>query len=74
MAGLMDEVEGETSGPAAKDEEPPSVSEERLEAVITGALTEVVERVVRQTVAEVTERVIKEAIESLRQSLEPTPE
>lgn len=74
MAGLVDEVEDETAEAATTDEEPHPVSPERLEAIITGAVTEVVERVVRETVAEVAERVIKEAIESLRQSLEPTPE
>jgi hypothetical protein len=74
MAGLVDEVEDETSGPKAADEELPSVSRERLEGIITRTVTEVVERVVRETVAEVAERVIKEAIESLKHSLGTTPE
>jgi hypothetical protein len=74
MAGLVNEAEDETSKPMIREEEPPSVSQERLEAVITNTVTEVVERVVRETVAEVAERVIKQAIESLRQSLETKPE
>jgi hypothetical protein len=74
MAGLMDEEEGEISEPVTQDEEPPSVSQERLETIITERVTDVVERVVRETVAEVAERVIKEAIESLKHSLESRPE
>jgi len=74
MAGLVDEVEGETSEPATSKEEPPTVSQERLEAIITQTVTEVVERAVRETVAEVAERVINEAIESLKQSLDSTEE
>jgi len=74
MAGLVDEVEGETSEPATSREEPPIVSQERLEVIITQTVTEVVERAVRETVAEVAERVIKEAIESLKQSLDSTEE
>lgn len=74
MAGLADEVEEKTSGADATDEELPSVSRERFEAIITETVTEVVERVVRETVAEVAEKVIKEAIESLKHSLESKPE
>ena len=74
MAGLVDDVEDETSGSDATDEELPSVSQKRLEAIITETVTEVVERVMRETVADVAERVIKEAIESLKHSLETTPE
>jgi hypothetical protein len=74
MAGLADEMEDETSQPDATDEQSPRISQERLEAVVSRAVTEVVERVVRQTVAEVAERVIREAIESLRHSLDTTSE
>jgi len=74
MAGLADEVEEKTSGADATDEALPSVSQERLEVIITQTVTEVVERVVRETVAEVAEKVIKEAIESLKHSLESRPE
>jgi hypothetical protein len=74
MAGWPDEAEDETSRPDATDEQLPAVSQERIEAVITHAVTEVVERVVRETVAEVAERVIREAIESLKQSVDTTPE
>jgi hypothetical protein len=74
MAGWADEAEDETSRPDATDEQLSPVSQERLEAVITRAVTEVVERVVRETVAEVAERVIREAIESLKQSVDTTPE
>jgi len=74
MAGLADEVEEKTSGADATDEALPSVSQERLEAIITETVTEVVERVVRETVAEVAEKVIQEAIESLKHSLESKPE
>lgn len=74
MAGLADEVEGETAEHEPLQEKPPSVYPERLEASITQAVTAVVERVVRETVAEVAERVINEAIESLKQSLESTSE
>ena len=74
MAGLEEDAQEETSGPAAPEEALPAVDRERLETVITHAVTEVVERVVRETVADVAERVIKEAIESLKQSLETKPE
>ncbi len=58
--------------PVAK-EEPPAVSQEKLEAALISAVTPVVERVVREAVAEAAERVIQEAIEGLRKSLETTP-
>lgn len=74
MGRWADEAEDETSRADATDEHLYPVSQERLEAVITGAVTEVVERVVRKTVAEVAERVIREAIESLKQSVDTTPE
>lgn len=74
MAGWADEAEDENSQADTTDEHLYPVSQERLEAVITHAVTEVVERVVRKTVAEVAERVIREAIESLKQSVDTTPE
>jgi hypothetical protein len=74
MAGLEDEVEADMSETETIAGEQPAISTERLEEIITGAVREVVERVTRETMAEVAEKVIKEAIESLKQSLEPTPE
>lgn len=68
------EAAGEPYEMATRDEEPLSISQERLESAIAGAIQPVVERVVREAVAEVAERVIREAIESLRQSIETTPE
>jgi hypothetical protein len=75
LTDLDDEVEGQPPPVGSTEgEETLSVSQERLEIIIGGMVTEVVERVVRETMAEVAERVIKEAIESLKQSLDPTPE
>ncbi|MBU2498422.1 MAG: hypothetical protein KKE57_05955 [Proteobacteria bacterium] len=51
-----------------------ALSEERIEAIITRVVGEVVERVARETMAEVAERVIGEAIEALRKSLESDSE
>lgn len=75
MAGLGDELEDETAGPVI-EEEPAiaSISQERLEAVVSRTVREVVERAVRETVADVAERVIKEAIDSLKQSLDTRSE
>jgi len=78
MAGLADEVQSPVPEPVTEETamapEVPAISPERLEAVVTQAVQEVVERAVRETVAEVAERVIREAIESLKQSLETRPE
>ncbi len=46
------------------------ISEERIEAIITRVVGDVVERVSRETMARVADKVIKEAIDELRQSLE----
>ncbi len=55
-------------------EEPLGISEERIEAIITKVVGDVVERVARETMAKVAEKVISEAIEDLKQSLELPPE
>ena len=74
MAGLEDEVEADIAEIETIAGEQPAISTEKLEEIITRTVTEVVERVTRETMADVAEKVIKEAIESLKQSLEPTPE
>lgn len=50
------------------------ISEEKLEAIVTRVVQDVVERVAREAMASVAERVIGEAIESLKKSLAETPE
>jgi len=57
--------------PAA--EESIEISEERIEAVITKVVQDVVEKFARETMTTVAERVIREAIDALKQSLEPPP-
>ena len=53
--------------------EPPiGISEERIEALITKVVQDVVERVVRETMATTSEKVIREAIEALKRSIEST--
>jgi len=53
--------------------EPPiGISEERIEALITKVVQDVVERVVRETMATTSEKVIRETIEALKRSIEPT--
>jgi hypothetical protein len=52
----------------------PGISEERLEAMITKVVEEVVERVARETMVSVAERLITGAIEALKRSQEPTSE
>ena len=58
----------EPKAPAA--EEGIGISEERLEAVVSRVVQDVVERVARETMADVAEKVITEAIEALKESLE----
>ncbi len=55
-------------------EEPLGISEEKIEAIITKVVGEVVERVARETMTKVAEKVINEAIEDLKKSLELPPE
>ncbi len=55
-------------------EEPLGISEEKIEAIITKVVGEVVERVARETMTKVAEKVINEAIEDLKQNLELPPE
>lgn len=51
-----------------------SLSEEKIEAIITTVVEGVVERVARETMAAVAEKVIREAIEELKQSMELSQE
>jgi hypothetical protein len=51
-----------------------AISEERMEAIITKVVQDVVERVARETMASVAERVIGQAIEALKASLENSSE
>jgi hypothetical protein len=51
-----------------------SLSEEKIEAMITTVVEGVVERVARETMAAVAEKVIREAIEALKQSMELSQE
>jgi hypothetical protein len=46
------------------------ISEEKIEAIVTNVVQDVVERVTRETMASVAEKVIREAIDALKQSLE----
>ena len=46
------------------------MSEEKIEAIVTNVVQDVVERVTRETMASVAEKVILEAIDALKQSLE----
>jgi hypothetical protein len=46
------------------------ISEEKVEAIVTNVVQDVVERVTRETMASVAEKVIREAIDALKQSLE----
>ena len=58
--------------PAA--EEMITISDEKIEAILTKLVRDVVERVVRETVAEVAEKVIREAIDALKESIEKASE
>ena len=73
VASLEDPSCTDESGAKAISEEPPAISTERLENMITETVKDVVERVTRETMSEVAEKVIKEAIEGLKQSLELPP-
>ncbi|MEE9420525.1 MAG: hypothetical protein V3W43_13665 [Desulfatiglandaceae bacterium] len=55
-------------------EESIGISEERIEAIISKVVGDVVERVARETMTRVAEKVIREAIDDLRQSLDLPPE
>jgi len=73
----FDELEGmleEGPGEKKAEEEPIGISEERIEAIITKVVSDVVERVTRETMTSVAEKVIREAIDDLRQSLDLPPE
>ena len=51
-------------------EAPAGISEEKMEAMITKAVQDVVGKVIRETVAEETRKVITETIDALKESLE----
>ena len=51
-----------------------TISDEKIEAILTRVVEDVVERVVRETVAEVAEKIIREAIDALKESLEKASE
>ncbi len=67
-------LEEEPSSEKKEAEEPLGISEEKVEAIITKVVGDVVERVARETMAQVAENVINEAIEDLKKSLELPPE
>ena len=54
-------------------EEPIGISEEKIEAIITRIVQDVVEKAARETMTTVAEKLITEAIEALRESLELPP-
>ncbi len=49
------------------------ISEEKIEAIITSVVQDVVEKVARETFTTVAEKLIAEAIDTLRESLESPP-
>ena len=51
-----------------------TISDEKIESILTMVVKDVVERVVRETMAEVAEKVIREAIDALKESLEKASE
>ncbi|MBW1705475.1 MAG: hypothetical protein JRJ86_09970 [Deltaproteobacteria bacterium] len=73
---LLDEVELEEGLESSETVAAPAVegligiSEEKIEAIVTNVVQDVVERVTRETMASVAEKVIREAIDALKQSLE----
>jgi Glu-tRNA(Gln) amidotransferase subunit E-like FAD-binding protein len=67
---MLEEEHAEQKEP----EEPLGISEEKIEAIITKVVGDVVERVTRETMTKVAEKVINEAIEDLKQNLELPPE
>ena len=50
------------------------ISEEKIEAIITSVVQDVVEKVARETFTTVAEKLISEAIETLKESLESPPD
>ena len=64
-----DELSLDESGHAQKLSE---ISEERIEALITKTVQDVVEKVARETMTTVAEKLINDAIEALKQTLEPS--
>lgn len=71
-----DQLKDEAPSPApAAAAEPVAIgiSEEKLEAIVTRVVQDVVERVARETMTSVAEKVIGEAIESLKKSLSENP-
>ncbi len=68
---LMEEEKPAEKGAAG---ESIGISEERIEAIVTRVVGDVVERVTRETMTKVADKVIREAIDNLRQSLDIPPE
>lgn len=62
------EIEEAVISPAV--EEPVDVSDERIEAIVTKVVQDVVEKVARETMTTVAEKLITEAIDTLRESLQ----
>ena len=54
------------------EQELSGISEERIEALITKTVRDVVEKVARETMTTVAEKLINDAIEALKQTLEPS--
>ena len=52
--------------------EPVQISEEKLEAVVTRVVENVVERVAKDTMTSVADKVIRETIEMLKESIDPS--
>ena len=69
-----EQIEIEEASIAAAAEVPIGISEEKIEAIITRVVQDVVEKVARETMTTVAEKLITEAIEALRESLELPPD
>jgi hypothetical protein len=63
VEGMVETEEGAAGGGMLP------ISEEKVEAIVTKAVTEVLERVTREAVLEATERIIKEEINALKKSI-----
>jgi hypothetical protein len=50
-------------------EEAPSISEEKIEALLTRIVTDVLEKVAKEVISEVAEKIIREQIDTLKKSL-----
>ena len=52
-----------------EEEAAPSISEEKIEALLTKVMTDVLERTTRAIISEVAEKVINEEIDALKNSI-----